>query len=134
MKFNFAGIEFVLHERNLQSDSMPLIQIKNKVVTTKEVKIHIDNILRFIANTVEVLSISDERYKKYSIALNCLNSIRGIFNAKTPEKLTEEAAKITIDVVKEIALTVEPLDGLHKKAIESAAFFAKFAIENIGKV
>jgi len=134
MKFNFADIEFILHEKNFRNDNMPLVQIKDKFVTTKEVKFHIDNILRFIANAVEVISITDEKYRKYSIALNCLNSIRGLFNAKTPEKLTEEAAKITIDVVKEIALTVEPLDSFHKKAIESAAFFAKFTIENIGNL
>ena len=133
MKFEFAGISFDFYEKNLNNDYLPLVKFGNTSVSTKEVKTHIDNIIKFIKNVVEAYSIFDERYKKYSTALNFLVSIKGIFSAKTPEKLTEESAKITIDVIKEIAL-MQPIDDFQKKAIESAAFITKIAIEKVGEL
>jgi hypothetical protein len=132
VKFEFAGIKFILHKKNIFNDNLPIATVGNINITTREAKIHLDNIIKYINNTVEVCAIFDEKHKKYSTALNFLLSVKGVFSAKTPQKLTEEAAKITIDVVKEIALMSEPLDDTHKKAISSAAFIAKFAIERVG--
>jgi len=134
LKFNFAGVEFTFYKRNIFNDNQILIRAGNTSISTKEVKLHIDNILRFIRNTVEALSIVDEKYERYSTALNFLVSAKGIFNARTPEKITEEAAKITIDVIKEIALLSESTDDIQRSAIKSAAFVSKLAIDTMGMI
>ena len=133
MKFNFAGFAVTVYEQNLLNDNLPFVKIGDTNIATKDAKSHIDNLISFISYTVEACSIVDERCERYSIALNVLTSAKGIFTAKMPNDLTKEATLIAIDVIKEIAL-VQPIDDMQRKAIKSAAFISKLAIEGVDRL
>ena len=108
--------------------------METQTLPHKEAKTYIDNIISFVKYTVETCAIADEKYERYSTALNFLVSAKGIFTARTPKDLTKEAALITIDVVKEIALMSEMLDGTYEDAVKSAALIAKLAIEGVDRL
>jgi len=131
LKFNFGGNLVVFNERNIHNNNLILIKIGENQVTTREVKAHARNLINFLNNALEVLSIGDEKYERYSAALNVLTSSMEIFSSKVPEKLTVEAGKITIDVVREIALMSGQLDDFGKKAVKSAAFVAKLFLDSM---
>ncbi|MDR2547293.1 MAG: hypothetical protein LBC96_07270 [Lachnospiraceae bacterium] len=134
MKINFVGIEAIIYPKNLYNDNLPLAKVGGRNITTREVKTHLDNLIQYIDKTVEACAIFDERYERFSTALGFLVSIKGFFRAKTPQHVTEEVGKITIDVIKEIALMSEPLDENQKRAIKSAAFIAKLTIEKVCEI
>ena len=122
----------MIDEKNICNDYGVFIRIGNYKVTTKEVKTHVGNIVSFLNYKLREWSERDEDYKKYSIALNFLTSAMEIFKAKTPQKLTQEAAKITIEVISEIAM-MESENEAEKSAIKLATNSAKFIIDRLDR-
>lgn len=130
-RINFEGVNCIIFEQNLFSDNMPLVKIGSTQVTTRQAKIHIDNIIDLISTLIEAGAIVDERLEKYSTALSVLHAVKAVFNRGNPKPPTVDMAKTAIDVVKEIAL-IEITDELPRAGIKSAAFVAKLMIDKGG--
>ena len=127
-KINFDEVDCFFYEQNLFSDSMPLVKIGSNQLTTRQTKNHIGNIIDLISAMIEAGAIADERLEKYSTVLSVLKAIKAVFNRGNPKHPTIEMAKITIDVVKELAL-MEVTDKLPRAGIKSAAFVVKLLID-----
>ncbi len=126
-----AGKECIFYENNLNNDNLVLIKYDNKQVTTKQLKLNLDNIIEFISHTLTIGSIIDSELDKYKTALTVLKSLRLIFNKvnhpiKPPSKTD---VKTTIDVITEISLANEK-DEKIRNSIKITSIFTQFMIGN----
>ena len=127
LKGKIEGIECVFYAGNLEYDGMVLVKYGAIQITTKQAKSDISTAIKLISDLIEGIAIFDERYEKYSTALSVLDAIKSVLFRKYAKPPTIEAAKITIDVMKELAL-IELKDPLHRTAIKSVAFIAKLML------
>jgi len=130
-KVKIEGMECVFYADNLVNDGLILLRYGSLQITTKQAKSNIRTIIKLVRDIVEGIAVVDERFEKYSTALSVLNAISAVLDRKSVTEPTVEAAKITIDVVKEISL-MEVKDELQRSAIKAVALIAKLFLGVVG--
>ena len=142
--FNFSGTidgdSFIFRGESLQNDNSTLIEIGDLKVTTSQAKANIDKMCSLISDAVGVMAIADKRYEDYSTALSFCDAIRAIlrngFQAMSGniniQQLTVDAAKTTIDVAKEVALTKIDED-FSRTVVKASAFTVKKLLDWLNK-
>jgi len=123
-KVKIEGVECVFFADNLANDGLVLIRYGTLQLTTKQAKSNISTVIKLVGDIVEGIAGVDERFEKYSTALSVLNVISAVLNRKSVTEPTTEAAKIAIDVIKEISL-MEVKDEFQRSAIKAVALIAK---------
>lgn len=127
LKGKIDGIDCIFYADSLTNDGLVLMKYGAMQVTTQQAKSHISTVIKLMSDLIEGIAVFDERYEKYSIALSVINAINAVLNRKSVTPPSMEAAKITIDVVKEVAL-MEIRGEFQRTAIKSVAFIAKFML------
>jgi len=130
-KIFFEGAEFSFYEDNIFRDNMVLISFKGVKLKTIDVKKYLDTFISAVSDLVEAGAVVDERLEKYSTALSVLNAMKAVFSRKNLTGITVEMGKITIDVIKEIAL-LDITEYKARTAVKAGALAAKKLMDLIG--
>ena len=131
IKGKIDGLDYIFYANNLNNAELPLLKYGSIQVTTKQTRSHFSTAIKLISDLAEGIAVFDERAEKYATALSVLNAINAVLNNQNASPPSIEAAKIAIDVVKEVSL-LEVKDEFQRTAIKSVALIAKLFLGKVG--
>ncbi len=121
------GFECLVHQENIKCDDKVFMSYRGDSITTKQTKDSLDSLINNISLSVDVISIIDDRKEKYSTALTVIKAMRLLFEGRNIPNFGKEKIKITIDVLKEVMLSLES-NPMEREKIKAASLFTKMLI------